>query len=181
MGTYQMVHTRACGNPGSSNACTFGQWSDCHPEDYCGDGVKQASEQCDDGNTDNNDACTNACTLNVCGDGAVFKGVEECDQGSPFIGGSNGKPCTTAEYGATCTSCTTSCKIVLTQGGYCGDGIKQPNTAEQCDTAGNTSVPVADPNLTCKGLGFDYAKQHTKVTATSVPNAVPGGGCYIIK
>ncbi|MCL4732395.1 hypothetical protein KJZ71_01160 [Patescibacteria group bacterium] len=181
VGTYQMVHTRACGNPGSSNACTFGQWSDCHPEDYCGDGVKQASEQCDDGNTDNNDACTNACTLNVCGDGAVFKGVEECDQGSPFIGGSNGKPCTTAEYGATCTSCTTSCKIALTQGGYCGDGIKQPNTAEQCDTAGNTSVPVADPNLTCKGLGFDYAKQHTKVTATSVPNAVPGGGCYIIK
>ncbi|MCX6772552.1 MAG: putative Ig domain-containing protein [Candidatus Micrarchaeota archaeon] len=30
----------------------------------CGDGIIQGSEECDDGNCDNNDACSNICTLN---------------------------------------------------------------------------------------------------------------------
>lgn len=37
----------------------------------CGDGVTDSAfgEECDDGNTDDQDACTNACTLARCGDG----------------------------------------------------------------------------------------------------------------
>lgn len=30
----------------------------------CGNGIVEAGEQCDDGNTNNNDACSNACTIN---------------------------------------------------------------------------------------------------------------------
>jgi cysteine-rich repeat protein len=49
----------------------------------CGDGFVSGSEACDDGNTDNNDACSNQCTINVlpepaCGDGVV-QAIEECD------------------------------------------------------------------------------------------------------
>ncbi len=32
----------------------------------CGNGQKDEGEQCDDGNTNNNDACSNLCTLSVC-------------------------------------------------------------------------------------------------------------------
>ena len=34
-----------------------------------GAGVKEAGEQCDDGNTIDTDACSNACRIAVCGDG----------------------------------------------------------------------------------------------------------------
>ncbi|OGL73627.1 hypothetical protein A3D73_03365 [Candidatus Uhrbacteria bacterium RIFCSPHIGHO2_02_FULL_60_44] len=110
-------------------------------------------EACDDGNQDDTDACTSFCTKNVCGDGKLFKAVEECD-----LGAGNGTACTSAEYGSTCSSCSTSCKLTLTQGGYCGNGVKDPGSPEQCDgTSGITS------SITCKGLGYDYAKKYRKV------------------
>lgn len=36
---------------------------------FCGDGIVQTSagETCDDGNYDNNDACSNSCRMNVLG------------------------------------------------------------------------------------------------------------------
>ncbi|MBP7061909.1 hypothetical protein KA037_01665 [Patescibacteria group bacterium] len=33
---------------------------------YCGNGVPEANEQCDDGNSDNYDGCSNQCTTNTC-------------------------------------------------------------------------------------------------------------------
>ena len=47
---------------------------------FCGDAEVNEGEECDDGE-DNGDnaACTAQCTINVCGDGLVFEGVEECD------------------------------------------------------------------------------------------------------
>jgi cysteine-rich repeat protein len=44
----------------------------------CGNGVVSGVEQCDDGNTDNTDDCTNTCLAPACGDGFVQR-VEECD------------------------------------------------------------------------------------------------------
>ncbi|HOW52763.1 MAG TPA: M28 family peptidase [bacterium] len=38
-----------------------------------------ATEQCDDGNAVNGDACKNDCTFNTCGDGVVYTGIETCD------------------------------------------------------------------------------------------------------
>src|SRR5262245_30920616 len=48
--------------------------------EYCGDGVVNGPELCDDGNTNNFDACRNDCTLPFCGDGIVDAG-ESCDDG----------------------------------------------------------------------------------------------------
>jgi uncharacterized protein (TIGR03382 family) len=44
----------------------------------CGDGIVSDAEQCDDGNTDDTDGCTNRCTIATCGDGVV-QANEECD------------------------------------------------------------------------------------------------------
>ena len=46
------------------------------------DGVDGGGEQCDDGNGDDGDSCTNACVVASCGDGVVWRGVEACDDGN---------------------------------------------------------------------------------------------------
>jgi len=47
----------------------------------CGDGILNLGEQCDDGNGDNTDACSNSCQSAVCGDGILNLG-EQCDDGN---------------------------------------------------------------------------------------------------
>ncbi len=81
---------------------------------YCGDATAQAGEDCDDGNTNDDDACANDCTLNqppTCGNGSMDPG-ETCDPPGtdPLPVGGN--------------LCRTSCT-------YCGDGAV--NADEVCD------------------------------------------------
>jgi len=54
-----------------------------NPRDVCGDGVKAALEQCDDGdaNADAADRCRTNCRFATCGDGVVDT-VEACDDGN---------------------------------------------------------------------------------------------------
>jgi cysteine-rich repeat protein len=52
----------------------------------CGNGIVESGEQCDDGDGDDHDACSNSCTLCPatepgCGNGVVEPG-EECDDGN---------------------------------------------------------------------------------------------------
>jgi cysteine-rich repeat protein len=61
-----------------SGSCNAFDFSSCH---YCGDGVKNDLEACDDGNTNNNDGCSSTCALESCGDGIIQAG-EECDDGT---------------------------------------------------------------------------------------------------
>ena len=51
----------------------------CSSYPVCGNGLLESAEQCDDGNTNNNDACKNDCTSNVCGDNTIYTGVEACE------------------------------------------------------------------------------------------------------
>ncbi|MCB9640117.1 MAG: DUF4215 domain-containing protein [Myxococcales bacterium] len=83
----------------------------CGPGPFCGDGIVQEGEECDDGNSLNTDACTATCKKATCGDGFVQKGVEECDDGAK---------------NADDAACSKSCKKT-----FCGDGIVQQN--EACD------------------------------------------------
>ena len=53
----------------------------CACSSYCGDSVQDAGEECDDGNTNVNDDCTNGCKLATCGDGYIWFGHEDCDDG----------------------------------------------------------------------------------------------------
>jgi cysteine-rich repeat protein len=86
----------------------------CQAGPVCGDGIQEAAEECDDGNTVVTDECTNACLDAVCGDGVVGPD-EECDDAN------------TADSDA----CTNACRLAV-----CGDSIVGP--AEECDD-GNTT------------------------------------------
>jgi cysteine-rich repeat protein len=82
----------------------------------CGDGIKDPQEICDDGNTVNEDECTNGCELPVCGDQIVSTG-EECDEPNDGVGDNPDQNC----Y---------KCKLNV-----CGDGnldLQEPGI-EQCD------------------------------------------------
>lgn len=84
----------------------------------CGDAFVEGSEECDDGDGNDDNACSNFCTLNpVCGNG-VFEGGEECDDGNKV----NTDACT--------NQCETGTPV-------CGNGIVEVNNNEECDD-GNT-------------------------------------------
>jgi cysteine-rich repeat protein len=91
-------------------------------EAVCGDGKVEGDEACDDGNSVNNDGCTNECDIPGCGDGVLQPG-ETCDDGNR----------------ADDDACTNGCKVAI-----CGDGKVQTDV-EECDDA-NT-----DQNDDCLG------------------------------
>lgn len=132
--------TQACVDASGYNgvqACSGScQWGTCVPQESCGDGILNDSEQCDPQDPfsiPEHNICTASCVLQYvpyCGDGATDPG-EQCDRG-----GSNGQVCSPA-YGGSCSYCTGSCQFVVLTGGSCGDGIK--NGSEQCD--GQSGVP----------------------------------------
>ncbi len=147
--TYPTFHIRSCRGAGSSDQCTFANWSACRTVSNCGDGVVDAAsgEQCDDGVSGNSGTgrCTPRCQLNVCGDGFTNSPAEECD-----FGQRNGVRPQSVEYGAmSVTMCSTQCRQVPVTGGYCGNGVLE--AGESCD---GTQVPS---DATCRTQGFDYA------------------------
>lgn len=109
-------------------------WSTCHAQEFCGDGIKNGQELCDDGNIQDGDGCSATCQTEsqepaepVCGNSVLEEG-EDCDGNSQtcVISGYNG----TKSCSQTCDSWN-SCQT----NEYCGDNIK--NGFEQCDD-GNT-------------------------------------------
>ena len=80
-------------NTGAVGGCK----PDCTRAQACGDGNVDAGEQCDDGNTVDFDACTNACNPARCGDGITGPG-EQCDDGNQ----ANNDTCTNACQNARC-------------------------------------------------------------------------------
>ncbi|WAS95869.1 DUF4215 domain-containing protein [Nannocystis punicea] len=109
----------------------------------CGDGYAGPGEACDDGDSDDLDACTNACTVAVCGDGIVRAGVEACDDGNAIDDDACTNTCTAAACGdgivragvEACDdgnqvdgdACTNACTLAV-----CGDGVVQAGV-EACD------------------------------------------------
>jgi cysteine-rich repeat protein len=136
---------------------------------YCGDGIPQEElgEECDDGNDDDTDLCTNACRISVCGDGIVRDPdidfaprstppwVEDCDDGNTEDGDGCSRNC---KFEGACCGAFASCELMtetfcvegagIFQGdgttcapnpcGSCGDGIVQEELGEECDD-GNTA------------------------------------------
>ena len=76
----------------------------CDTADVCGDGTKGASEQCDDGNTDNGDGCDSDCKIEAeCGNNEKEPG-EICD-GTDL----DSETCTTKSFDAGTLSCESDC------------------------------------------------------------------------
>jgi cysteine-rich repeat protein len=87
---------------------------------FCGDGLQQKTEQCDDGNNIAGDGCSSECIVEFCGDGIIQKGLgEDCDDGNKVDNG-NG--------------CTSDCQA----NNICGNGIVE-EAVEGCDDAGSGS------------------------------------------
>ncbi|MDP2631877.1 MAG: IPT/TIG domain-containing protein [Candidatus Uhrbacteria bacterium] len=126
----ETTRTRTCADDVSAGgSCTWEQenWGtlNCVAIGSCGDGTVDDGEECDDGNEDSSDDCTNECTSNVCGDGYLYAGIEDCDEGLE-----NGEVCSSS-YESTCTYCSDSCRLLTTSGSFCGDGVI--NGDEFCD------------------------------------------------
>lgn len=94
----------------------------------CGDGVKQGTEQCDDGNNDTGDRCTPACRVeptcpaeggackSVCGDGMILPDDtdQECDDGNSADGDGCSSTCTLEEgYDCQPKAVTPSGQLIL--------------------------------------------------------------------
>ncbi len=79
---------------------------------FCGDGVKDSSEACDDGNANERDGCTWKCMISVCGNG-IIESHEECDTGE-------------SNSNVTPNTCRTVCRRPS-----CGDAVMDAN--EECD------------------------------------------------
>ena len=124
----------------------------------CGDGIIETGEQCDDGNLNNGDGCTNSCTIQsgytcsgtpsictpsaVCGNGIVEPG-EVCDDGNSVNNDRCDNTCTRiaacgngyVETGEQCDDGNSvngdGCDNTCTLTAVCGNGIVEPG--ETCD------------------------------------------------
>jgi cysteine-rich repeat protein len=66
----------------------------CVAPSFCGDGTTNAGEECDDGNTDNADNCSNLCVIaDGCADGNLDAG-EQCDDNNVIAGDGCSSTCT---------------------------------------------------------------------------------------
>jgi cysteine-rich repeat protein len=104
----------------------------------------QPGEQCDDGNVNDGDGCTKACT--VCGDGVV-SAPEQCDAGglTCSTGPRNGLSCTTSDYNRTCAGGTNAGAICLSDGD-CPSSTCSANTG--CG-GGGTCAGGTNPGAIC--------------------------------
>ncbi len=157
---------------GFSEACVDGF---CLPS-LCGDGIRGNDEQCDEGpNNSDERACTLLCRNNVCGDGRLFEGVEECDGGvlnSDFVANSCRTDCTLPRCGdrvidqgeacddgntvtencvygrEACEVCDAGCEPVSGATSFCGDSITDATQGETCDD-GNAVTERCPPGVAC--------------------------------
>jgi cysteine-rich repeat protein len=102
----------------------------------CGDGILEACEECDDGNTLDGDCCSSTCLIEP--DGSLCDDDNICTQnGTCQEGACSGEP---AQDGTVCNddnACTTADQCVggKCQGNplTCGDGMVQESCGEECD------------------------------------------------
>ncbi len=117
----------------------------------CGNGVVEAPEECDDGNSDPFDGCTNECTF--CGNNIVTP-PEQCDDGD--LVNNDG--------------CDSNCTFPA-----CGNEVVNPGLGEECDdgNAIDTDACRNDCTLNICGDGSVYAG----VEECDDGNMIDGDGC----
>jgi cysteine-rich repeat protein len=114
-----------------------GWWAEVAFTAVCGNGGQEGAEECDDGNADNTDACTQSCKNAACGDGYVQAGVEECDDGN----------------NDDTDACPATCKNA-----FCGDGYVQAGV-EQCDDGNSNPNDGCDAQCQSENTCTDTGEQ----------------------
>lgn len=138
------------GSPGGINPS-------CSAIPVCGNGIKEAAEGCDDGNTLDCDGCDSVCELEmppICGNGLV-ENCEECDDGNLLDG----------------DGCSSECKKVVPS--VCGNGVVEPG--EECDD-GNLE-PLDGCSADCKAEGVCGNGVLEPGETCDDGNLVDGDGC----
>jgi cysteine-rich repeat protein len=153
---------------------------------FCGDGIVDTGEECDDGNRTTGDACTNACNIPFCGDGVVSVG-EQCDDGNdvdtdrcrnscvnPVCGDavvSTGESCDAgvANSNEPDAPCRRDCTAVR-----CGDGVT--DSGEACDD-GNDSDRDLCLNRCAYATCGDGIRQFALGERCDDGNTANGDGC----
>ncbi|MEP7052010.1 MAG: DUF4215 domain-containing protein, partial [Pseudomonadota bacterium] len=162
-GDGKVVIGEVCDDGTAQNTGAYGHCNaDCSARTFCGDGIKNGPEACDDGSNlasyNSTSGCAAGCVLPPkCGDQVVdFAFNEQCDNGTtgntgayngctsscklgPFCGdGMANSPEETCDNGAANGGYGKACGYDCQPGAFCGDGIK--NGSEQCDLGGGKNV-----------------------------------------
>lgn len=168
------------------------------PPPMCGNGMLEAGEACDDGNTRSGDGCREDClrvetdwlcptpgmpcrTTAVCGDGRIG-GPEQCDDRNTMSGDGCSETCT-LEMGYVCPLQGVACRAAR-----CGDGIRAD--VEECDDNndrggdGCSATCALEDGFICPTAGAacvrircgDRMVQGTEQCDDG--NALPGDGCF---
>lgn len=150
-----------------------------YSETVCGDGVRGGDEECDDGDLDSNDGCSDrciiesgstcpaaggTCTSNLCGDSLVGNG-EACDDGNNTAAGGCNANCTAITAGYYCNPAG-GCRQIT-----CGDGFR--DGTEQCDD-GNTTANDGC-SATCQ---VEVTAETETNDTTSTANALTASGFF---
>jgi cysteine-rich repeat protein len=141
---------------------------DQEPPQACGNGIQEATEECDDGNVLPGDGCSPTCTTEVvsgpsCGNGTIEL-YEQCDDGNINSG----------------DGCSPTCSIEITQvaqrEAFCGDNIL--DTSEECEQdwhcSSNKCVACRCENNFICGNGIPEGNEEC-----DDGNLIPGDGCSI--
>jgi cysteine-rich repeat protein len=150
------------GDPGTTDLCDPSFDACVHlpaAEPLCGNGIVEAGEACDDGNTDDGDGCPGDCRTACVPAVEICNGIDDDCDGAIDDGLSCGLLCTTdpdCDDGLFCT--TESCTAGACASGPprdCDDG--DPATADSCDeTARRCDNRTCDPAWTmCGGVCVD--------------------------
>ena len=124
----------------------------CTPDHNCGNGVKELTQFCDDGENDGGEGeCLNCTTIQLCGDGTA-NGTEECDDRGQSVdcdtdctftacqdGTLNISAGEVCDDGMETASCDTDCTPAI-----CGDGVVNATAGETCDTSGPSPTCTAE-------------------------------------
>jgi len=150
------------GNTGAYGGCK----STCVLAPYCGDGVKQANEGCDDGKNDGSyGTCTATCQLGAyCGDGKLDAAAgEQCDLGAQNQANPYGKDL-----------CATTCKLAP----YCGDHAVNASFNEKCDDGAlNSNSSAGVCKLDCSGYNSPPSTCGNGKVDAGEQCDPPGGSC----
>lgn len=183
----------ACGDSGSGGAGPSGGGGAGGSDIFCGDLFvdPDLGEECDDGNTDDEDECLSDCTLPKCGDGVVRIGSEDCDDGNADDTDACVSGCVAASCGdgfvqagvEDCDDNNTvdgdACSSTCTAGVGCGNNIVEAD--EECDD-GNTNdfdaCTTACTTAYC-GDGFAQAGEEECDDGNTVDDDACSNGCVV--
>lgn len=130
--------------------------TDCR-KPRCGDGIQDAKEQCDDGNTTNDDGCDSQCikelrtivaAASICGNG-ILETAEECDDGNVISADGCSTTCRTESIRPPSSSSVSISSVSRKPLPICGNGVKE--SGEECDDGPlNDNTPGAACRKTCR-------------------------------